>query len=121
MNNHQRPMSEQTRNELAIYYGHLSNNLFDERQLKHLGLLSLGYSEEEAEKACKPIDNREQLMKGAGEQQEKEFRKLARLNPRPKKPKRSKYIFKDEIVVSDVDLKWLQKSKYINSEDQKCI
>jgi uncharacterized protein YqiB (DUF1249 family) len=87
--------------------------------------MSMGFNADDADKMCKSDEiSFDDLKPALMERQEKEYRKLARLFPRPKKaanPKRSKYIFKDEIVVSDVDLKSCQESKYINSKDQKCI
>jgi hypothetical protein len=103
-------------------YDSIYNYQPPERLAKMLNYMSMGFNADDADKMCKSDEiSFDDLKPVLMERQEKEYRKLARLNPRPKKPKRSKYIFKDEIVVSDVDLKSCQESKYMNSEDQKCI
>ena len=126
MNNHQPfRFPEPDSHHPFFPYDSLYNYQPPQRLAKMLNYMSMGFNADDADKMCKSDEiSFDDLKPALMERQEKEYRKLARLFPRPKKaanPKRSKYIFKDEIVVSDVDLKSCQESKYMNSEDQKCI
>ena len=73
-------MSEETRNELFVYYSQIPNTSFHlDYVTKRMGLMMIGLLEEEIEEMCKekPID-REQVLKNVKREQEKELRRLAK-------------------------------------------
>ena len=101
-------MSDKTRTELYLYYSRIPNTGFHPDFVKkRLGLMMIGFSEEQAERMCRPID-REAMIEHVMKEQERQLRWLAKLSPRRKKaPKLNKAGRKDndEIEIAWVDIK----------------
>jgi hypothetical protein len=80
---------------------------------KRMGLIGLGLSEEEAEELCRPKKvDMEAVMEQIKAFQEKELKRLAKLNPKPKKQGKLELEEVDGLpVISPVDLpvdkKWM--------------
>jgi hypothetical protein len=73
--------TEETKNELYLYYSQISNNDTTSKSEKWMGLKSLGLSDEEVNTLCtKPPYTEEEIWAGVSEELEAERKELRKFN-----------------------------------------